>query len=334
MATRTIIVEDKPEDLYEISSLLHTFDDFGPDCVRHAEDYDSARDLIEGTASETDLVLLDLRIPRNESDVHPEKEHGLRLLDFIHKLNDETHNHIQVIIVSAEAFSDQHSQEVYMKMYHGTLVGTANKDSLPVMLKANLKRFRRDPVRNRILKLNVGIHDEYDSLKNTDNSPLDRIEKARTIAIRLARNEMDFFEDKLGASDQFADNLHRLAEELKKRFDDSPETRRPEIKASLITSDGGWGRFLWRGWHVDHFYALNNYRRHFKHEDEQPYRGVDSSPNEWEPPPDVMSSLKDGKMLVAIVDMIVQELLDWYLPWHEQVYLPWRDAKTAGGATS
>jgi hypothetical protein len=85
---------------------------------------------------------------------------------------------------------------------------------------------------------------------------------------------------------------------------------------------------------VDHLYTLNNYRRHFKHEEDQPYGGVDSSPNAWGPPSEVISSLKEGKRLVPIVEMIVQELLDWYLPWHEQVYLPWREAKTAGGSTS
>lgn len=336
MTTRVIIVEDKQEDLAEISGLLLKFDDFDPDYVRHAGTFDSARDLIEGTASDTDLVLLDLSIPRNESDIYPVKDHGLGLLDVIRDLNKQRHNriYIQVIIVSAEAFSDQHTRDVYMETYEGTLVGLANKDSLPAMLKANLKRFRRDPVRNRIAKLNVGILDEYDGLKDTHNSPLDRIEKARTIAIRLVRNEMDFFEDRLGASEQFPGDLSNLAGELKRRFRNHPTTGRPEIKANLITTNGGWGRFLWRGWHVDHLYTLNNYRRHFKHEEDQPYGGVDSSPNAWGPPSEVISSLKEGKRLVPIVEMIVQELLDWYLPWHEQVYLPWREAKTAGGSTS
>ena len=36
---------------------------------------------------------------------------------------------------------------------------------------------------------------------------------------------------------------------------------------------------------------------------------------------------------LQIVELIVRELLDWYLLWHEQVYLPWKEAKIAGGVT-
>lgn len=324
MALRVIIVEDKTEDLREVSNYLSDADVCEPEDVRSAATYESARDLLSDTAEETDVVLLDLNIPRSERDVRPEKGHGKRLLDHIHELNKRAQVQMKVIIVSAEDLADDFEKDMMMRLYDGTLIGSASKDALAVTLKANLRRLRRDPMRNLIAKMDIGILDEYDGLKDTSNPPLDRIESGRAIAVRLARNEMDYFEGRLGASERFPDDLHRLAGELKRRFDDSPETRRPEIKANLINSAGGWGRFLWRGWHVDHLYALNNYRRHFKHETEQPYGGIVSSPNEWSPPAPVLESMRDGKHLVQIVDMIVLDLLQWYLPWHEQVFLPWK----------
>jgi CheY-like chemotaxis protein len=331
---KVIIVEDKEEDLDEVLDCLGEAGFNKDDILAQPNNYDDALGVIDSHATEVDLVLLDLNLPRSENDSRPEKGHGRRLLDHIHNLNRRSYVHIRVIIVSAEELDDDFEKDMMMRLYESTLVGSARKDALAVMLKANLRRLHRDPMRNLIAKLDVGILNEYDGLKDTSNSPLDRIEKGRSIATRLARNEMDFFEDRLGASERFADNLHKLAEELKDRFDTSPDTRRPEIKASLINSEGGWGRFLWRGWHVDHLYALNNYRRHFKHEDEQPYSGIDSSPNEWNPPANVVEALREGKLLVQIVEMIVQELLEWYLPWHEQVYLPWKEAKKAGGTTT
>jgi DNA-binding NarL/FixJ family response regulator len=331
---KVLIIEDKEEDLDEVLDCLGEADFTKNDILGKPNTYEEALATLDARATEIDLVLLDLNLPRNEDDARPEKGHGKRLLDHVHELNKRAQVQMHVIIVSAEELAEDFEKDMMMRLYEGTLVGSARKDALAATLKANLRRLRRDPMRNHIAKLEVGILDEYDGLKDTANSPLDRIEKARTIAIRLTRNEMDVFEDRLGASERFADNLNGLVEELKCRFDIASGRSRADIKAILIKSDGGWGRFLWRGWHVDHLYALNNYRRHFKHEEEQPYVGVDSSPNQWAAPATVLESLRDGRVLVQIVDMIVCELLDWYLPWHEQVYLPWRKTKTAGGTSS
>lgn len=323
MALQVIIVEDKAEDLREVSNYLADSKVCEPEDVRSVATYDEARELIEDRASETDLILLDLNIPRNDQDRQPEKGHGRRLLEHVHNLNKRSQANMNVIIVSAEELDEGWDNEMLKQLYAGTLVGSVRKDALSVMLKANLKRLRRDPLRNRIAKLGIQTLDEYDVVMNTERAPGDRLEKARSLAIKLARNEMDCFEGRIGASERYADNLHGLAEDLKRRFGASPDTRRPEIKADLIRTDGGWGSFLWRGWHVQHLYALNNYRRHFVHEEEQPYAGIASSPNAWQPPADVLDSLSHGRLLVQVVELIVRELLEWYIPWHEQVYMPW-----------
>jgi hypothetical protein len=31
-----------------------------------------------------------------------------------------------------------------------------------------------------------------------------------------------------------------------------------------------------------------------------------------------------GVSVGKIIDLIILDLLEWYLPWHEQVYLPWK----------
>ena len=94
----------------------------------------------------------------------------------------------------------------------------------------------------------------------------------------------------------------------------------------------GWGGFLWRGWHIQHLYTLNSYRNGYVHEDEQPYQGVLGSPNKWVIPQEVSDSISSGKVLGQIAELIVRDLLEWYIPWHEQVYLPWLGG--LGGGTA
>jgi hypothetical protein len=75
---------------------------------------------------------------------------------------------------------------------------------------------------------------------------------------------------------------------------------------------------------IQHLQTLNSYRNLYEHLDEQPFRSVDGSPDGWNIPHAVLQSLESGQAVGRVAELIVRELLEWYLPWHEQVYLPWR----------
>jgi hypothetical protein len=44
----------------------------------------------------------------------------------------------------------------------------------------------------------------------------------------------------------------------------------------------------------------------------------------------VLSAVEGGEVVGKLIEVAVSEILDWYLPWHEQVYLPWARAENGG----
>ena len=42
----------------------------------------------------------------------------------------------------------------------------------------------------------------------------------------------------------------------------------------------------------------------------------------------MLRAVEIGESTGKLIELTVNEVLDWYLPWHEQVYLPWAKAKT------
>jgi hypothetical protein len=269
-----------------------------------------------------DLVLLDLNIPRNAHDARPEKGHGKRLLDHIHNLNLQTNGRIKVIVVSAEELLEGWDADMFKQLYEGTLLGVVQKADLATTLAAALKLFDRDPLRERIRQLGIAVLDEYDTVFNPECPIRERAKDARGLAIRLMRYEIDHSAGRMGASDAYADDLNGLIKQLETRFAANRNGRR-YIDASAIQSAGGWGAFLWRGTFVNHLYALNNYRNDYEHIDAKPFRGVGNTPDTWAIPSQTLASVESGEVLSKVIELVVREILEWYLPWHEQVYLPW-----------
>lgn len=333
---KVIIIEDKDEDRREVSNVLSDsgFCD-GDDILGTPATYEEALALLQERAGDVELVLLDLNLPRDERDPRPEKGHGRALLDHIHRLNSQARVQIRVVVVSAEDLADQWDGELLKQAYQGTLAGIVRKSDLKPMLKANLKRLRRDPLRDRIRRLGVDILDQYDTVYDSAVSIRERVKCARRLAIRLVRNEMDCSCRRHGASDKFADDLNGLIKELENRFATNPKTGRKHIDASAIQSAGGWGAFLWRGVFVQHLYTLNTYRNDYEHIDEKPFRGDGTTANGWVIPSDVLTNAEQGECVGKLTELIVRELLEWYLPWHEQVYQPWfaSIATKPGGGT-
>ena len=85
---------------------------------------------------------------------------------------------------------------------------------------------------------------------------------------------------------------------------------------------------------VQHLYTINAYRGIFHHLEEQAYSLRHGGPDEWNIPAEVLRRVEDGDRVIQAVELLVRELLEWYLPWHEQVYQPWASSLSgaAGGA--
>jgi CheY-like chemotaxis protein len=333
MATKpkVIIVEDKDEDRREVLNCLadSAFCD-GEDILGTPATYDDALAVLREKAAEVDVVLLDLNLPREERDARPEKGHGKAILDHIHLLNRGASIHIRVIVVSAEELAESWDGELLKQAYPDTLVGVVRKADLKPMLRANLKRLRRDPLRDRIRRLGVDVLDQYDVTFDPTYPIGERVKEARRIAIRLVRYELDQWSGRVGASDGFADKLIELIKQVEDRFAPSQRDGRRRIDVSALTASGGWGAFLWRGTLVQHLYTLNSYRNDYEHINEKPFRGDGTTTNQWSIPPEVLDSLERGDTVGKIVELIVREILEWYLPWHEQVYLPWSSIAAGG----
>jgi hypothetical protein len=275
------VVEDKETDLDEIFDRLSDAGFVGENCCGTAGTYEEAKALIEEHAKDMNVLFLDLNIPLNDQDGQPEKRHGTNILKLIHSdLNNRSGVDIRVIIVSGEDLDDGVQDEHYKELYKGTLVGIAQKANLPKMLKANIKRLRKDPLRNRIIRDELNVITFYDKVFDPNQPIKERLDAARSLSIRIVQNEVDFQNQQIGSSIQYADDLNGLIKYcIENRFNPVGGIKR--IKVSMINSPGGWGSFLWRGFLVQHLYAINSYRNLFVHIHEQPYTCSGNDSDQW-----------------------------------------------------
>lgn len=326
---RLIIIEDKEEDLDEVLDCLGEAGFTRDDILDESSSYELALTALDSHASDVELVLLDLNLPRNEDDAKPEKGHGRRLLDHVHNLNRRPHVHIRVIVVSAETLDDTWDKEPLLTQYSGTLIGFAQKADLGDTLTSALSLFGKDPLRDEIVRVDAGVEHHYDKITDPNVPIRERLEEACALATQLLRNDMDFTYKNARASVPYADKLNDLIWKMKEdRF--AAKNGKHFINAADIQSPGGWKAFLWRGCLEQHFYTLLRYRNDYVHIRAKPFRSPDGR-DDWKIGEDLLTSMERGELLGQVIELIVRDLLQWYLPWHEQVYLPW---KKSGGASS
>lgn len=329
--SKVLVVEDKKDELRAILNNLARYGvcDTG-DVLEPVGTFDDAQAALEKHAAEIRLVTLDLNIPLSESDSSPDVRNGGKLLEIVHSLNRKSPGKIKVIVVSGQEIAKGWNAENLIERFSETLVGVATKDDMPRSFVKQLQKLNADPVRNKILELNLGFVANYDTVIDSNQRIKERLKNARGLAIRILCNEMDYHSKRLNASDPFADDLNGLIHEIENRFAAQTISRRGGAsterrfvnKASI--ANGTWGEFVWRGSLLQHLYVLSNYRNDYEHIDEKPFRNNQGATDSWQIPEITLRSLESGERLGQIIELIVRDLLDWYLPWHEQVYLPWR----------
>ena len=320
-----IIVEDVVRDREEVLNQLADAGFNSGNLLARPATYLEALEALNDHADELDVVFLDLNLPRDAADPKPEKGHGRKLLQTIHQSFNPRLG-IRVVVVSGEDLLDGFADQNMYDAWPGTLVSIAQKSALSKTLASSLKRLRKDPLAQRIRRANLdGVIENYEWVTDAAQPVGERLKAARALAIRLVRNEVDHHQGTLGASSRYADDLNGLIKNfIENRFSPHPTTGRLYVDVGRIVSPGGWGDFLWRGAMVQHLYVLNNYRNDHTHLQEKPYD--DGNPNSWSVPRDTLTAVSNGVTLGLVAEQIVRELLDWYLPWHEQVYCPWADA--------
>lgn len=316
------VVEDKDSDRQEVLNRLSKAGFSAGNLLGKPATYDEALELIETKHAELDVVFLDLNLPRHERDVRPEKSHGYKLLEYIHDdINMRPGTNIHVIVISGEHLLDGVNDKLYYSRFPGTLVSIADKAAIETTLKTSFKRLGRDPLVNKCRRLGIDVVDEYEKVKDSTASVRERLEAARTLAIRLVRYEAEYAYGEPGCTDKYADDLHGLIRDfIEERFEQDDKGRR-QAKASALAFPRVWGGFLWRGAMLQYLRDINSYRNLIVHMDENPYKCSEPAEQTWSIPPDVLMDAEKGDTIGQIVMMMVLHLLQWYIPWHEQVYL-------------
>ena len=227
--------------------------------------------------------------------------------------------------MSGEDLADGFQDDMLYRQYQNTLVSIVQKADLVETLRKNLDRLNRDPLRMEIERLHLAVLPQYDTVVDPGKPILDRLESARNLAIRLLLNEADHFANRLNYRDDLLDDLNGLLKAIEARFQPDRDQKR-RVKVSTIISKGGWGAFLWRGPMIQNLYTLNSYRNTYIHIGAQPLRNPAPEGETWQIPPSTLTKLEAGTTVGKIVELIVRELLEWYLPWHRDVYAPWAES--------
>jgi CheY-like chemotaxis protein len=315
-----IVIEDSDDDRKEILLKLADFGFKKENRLGMADSYNTAKELLEEYADQINVVFLDLNLPIDSADGRAEKRNGVNLLTFIHKdLNRRPDSEIKVIVVSGEDLHDGGDRDIWKEAYKDTLVDVVQKANLTTMLKAKIRMLKKDPLRSRISNNHLEILDQYDLVVDRTLPVKERLEAARTLAIKLVMNEMDVQNQSINSWLECIDDLNTLIKKIEMRFEADQKGKR-HVKQSAITTAGGWGAFLWRGHMVQHLYALNSYRNTFVHIEEQPFRTSNATHDQWTVPAEILTKMASGESVGKMVELIVKDLLEWYLPWHEQVY--------------
>jgi CheY-like chemotaxis protein len=335
---KVLIVEDREEERRSVINYLQRF----RVCVAAtllppAGTYAEACELLEKHGAELKLVSLDLNIPLDEQDGSADNSNGGKILERIHELNNRSDHQIRVIVVSGQEIAKGWNASNLMDRFGETLVGVARKDEMPRSFVDQLRKLDENPTRNALVDLKLDVVDHYDVVFDSQQRIKERLKSARSLAIQLLRNELDVFADNVGEGEALGDDLAALISRLTERFAEKTARRRDgtEFKKRFIEAasieKGGWESFLWRGSLLQHLYCLNNYRNDYEHIDDKPFHSIGGRKDAWEIPSNTLRSLERGERLGQILELMIGDLLDWYLPWHEQVYLPW---KNSGGRSS
>lgn len=321
------IVEDHDQ---EARTLQEALLDLGfAHCLGVAKSALAAREEITTHRDEADLVFLDLSIPLSGEGSRIDNNVGYELLEWIHtELNRPGARKTRVVIVSGQYDLTGIPDQKFRTGFEGTLIGVVHKESLKSGLGHIVAKLNRDPLLEDLIRLQLDIVAEYQTLHSSGASTKDRCQAAKLIACRILMNDGDYRAKQLGTC-QYGDNLNTAIKQVIERRFKSDEGKRTYVEKKNMALGQKWEEFIWRGSMLEHLYGINNYRNKFEHLAQQPYT-EEARHDEWEIPLELAEYFSRGDDVVEILQVQVRSLLRWYLPWHEQVYRPWASNQEVG----
>ncbi len=331
---RFAIVEDRHD---AIENLLVVIKGAGMSlghCVGKWTDFDGARAGLDAKCRDIDLLFLDLNIPLNANDSKPTKDHGRTILDLIlNDLNRRGPHKMSVVIVSGEV-NENYERNLWLGNYKAIVVGLAMKGQLTTALPEILNRYSEDPYTGEIRADWSAAEPYYQTLTDEEETAESRSLACLTLSCLLMRNIAQYEQklpDQTGLSGKQLSDLIR--EYLARNF--NPIKAGGPSFCNLKFLKGSAGDWVLRGYLIEHLYAINNFRNGIIHiSDTGPFHDGAGHYGTWGDGKVPVERLENADRLCRILVMIVQDVLDWYLPWHRKVYAPWiKTLSASAGAT-
>ena len=275
-----------------------------------------ARDWLVENHHTINLVLLDLYVDGRPGDASPSEQNGVELLKWLDSaqgkpIGPEGHRlEVDTIVVSSGVTETQ--RENYSRLYPRTVFDAVPKLDIRTILPNRILQWQKG--RHKLgswLAGPTGLGSEvakaWRHISTGDGSLLQRVNDAQTIAIAIAHNVASVRVLKEGGKVP--------GRNLKNLLDDEPR-RSPQRDP------------LWRGNVLDQLYLINGWRNQVEHSDRDfPFDsavGLAELDNFKIPGRNelLIDRMRRYRYIESALAVLVEDLLHWYRPWHEGVFLP------------
>lgn len=327
---RFFVVEDREQSVRNVLQQARLAG-FQPDLkIGVAGNLADATSALNEHWKDIDLVFLDLNIPADESDNHPRKDHGQKLLEIIHKdINQRGAHSIAVIIISGEVDSEAERQ-LWVEHYSPTVLDLASKDNLTEDFRRCVQRYFEDPFKAALRSVWPEAFDNFDTVTDANKSANDRSLAALQLGCQMLKNidEIESADEGIGTTS--SSDLNTLVKEyLSRNFDPVSADRPHQVYSNLRKLKRSRDKWVLRGYLVEHIYSIYKYRNAIIHlSDTGPFHDGRNDYAIWSGDRDLITRLEKAERTCRIIQLIVEDVVEWYLPWHEQVFLT-----SIGGAT-
>lgn len=322
---RYFVVEDREDALTSVLQMARVSGLRTENRLGVAKDLDSAMTTINTKWRDIDLILLDLNIPKNDDDTHLSKDNGEIILKLVHEdINLRGGHAISIIIVSGEV--DSSFEERFWLNHRPTVIGLAAKNELSKTLPQCLQKLSQDSILLQLRRVFPEAQHAYLDLTDPNKSANDRSLAGLKLGCFILKSINAYEYNRTDAAYAQTQDLNSLIREYLQRNFEAPHY------SDLRKLRGSRQKWILRGYMVEHLYSLLKYRNSIIHLiDTGPFHDGSNEYAIWADYPDVIRYLERADGICKILAQIAQDLLQWYLPWHEKVYLPWKQSVSSGG---
>lgn len=324
---RFAAVEDRDD---AVNALLAILKDTGLSLGRAIGNWptlEAARNGLENKWEEVDVIFLDLNIPLDTNDSSPSKDHGLSLLNFItNDFNKRGQHKISVIIVSGEVHTSY--EQKLLVNYSSVVLGLAPKGQLTTTLPEILKHYCEDPYTALLRSYWPAAEPIFqaiiDETKDADSRSLACQNLGRRLLANIAQYEQNLPDQSAIAGRELKP---LLSDYLARNFKPDPQNGRVQSAITLLKRPAD--TWVLRGYLTEYLWTINNFRNVVIHRGSIPFHNGVGGYGIWAGFQAEVNRLETGQRMCQILVLMVQDLLDWYLPWHRKVYAPWLRTQSA-----